>query len=82
MTKGSIWRDHKVFNDHLFVVSDAQDHGMQVFDLTRLREFDGEKLVFTEDAVYTEISNAHNIVINEETGFAMLLVLLIYLVRL
>ena len=70
MTKGSIWRDHKVFNDHLFVVSDAQDHGMQVFDLTRLREFDGEKLVFTEDAVYTEISNAHNIVINEETGFA------------
>lgn len=70
MTKGSTWRDHKVYNNHLYIVSDAQDHGMQVFDLTRLREFDGEKLVFTEDAVYTKISNAHNIVINEETGFA------------
>jgi len=70
LTEGSVWRDHKVHNNHLYVVSDAQAHGMQIFDLTRLREYEEELLTFTEDALYTEFSNAHNIVINEETGFA------------
>ena len=29
----SIWRGMKVFDDHAFIVSEAPDHGMQVFDL-------------------------------------------------
>lgn len=33
----SIWRDLKVYADHVFVVSEAAEHGMQVFDLARLR---------------------------------------------
>ncbi|MEP0010136.1 MAG: hypothetical protein ABJF72_13130, partial [Balneola sp.] len=37
LTEGSVWRDHKVFDDHLFIGSDAQSHGVQVFDLTKLR---------------------------------------------
>ena len=37
----STWRDLKVFNDHVFVVADGQNnHGMQVFDLSRLRDVD------------------------------------------
>jgi len=34
----SLWRDIKVYNNYAFVVADnASAHGMQVFDLTRLR---------------------------------------------
>ena len=68
---GSTWRDMKVYMDHVFVVSDgAANHGMQVFDLTRLREFSGTLLTFDHDAHYDRINSVHNIVINEETGFA------------
>ena len=68
---GSTWRDMKVYMDHVFVVSDgAANHGMQVFDLTRLREFSGTLLTFDQDAHYDRINSVHNIVINEETGFA------------
>ncbi|MGA7304366.1 MAG: choice-of-anchor B family protein [Rhodothermales bacterium] len=65
----SVWRDIKVFQDYAFVVSDgASRHGMQVFDLERLRGASDE--VFTPDALYTEFASAHNIVMNEESGFA------------
>ncbi len=70
VVQGSTWRDVKVFDNHAFVVSDAQIHGMQVFDLTRLREYDGTFLEFEEDVHYDLFDNAHNIAINEETGFA------------
>ncbi len=68
---GTSWRDMKVYSDHVFVVSDiAGAHGMQVFDLTRLRDFAGTMITFDEDAHYDRIASVHNIVINEETGFA------------
>ncbi len=66
----SLWRDIKVFNNHAFIVSEASGHGMQVFDLTRLRNSTDDIQVFNADAVYTAFGNAHNIVINEDTGFA------------
>ena len=34
----SPWRDVKVVADHAYIVAEAQDHGMQVFDLNRLRD--------------------------------------------
>ncbi|WP_419935123.1 choice-of-anchor B family protein [Candidatus Palauibacter sp.] len=69
--RGSVWRDIKVFQDHAFIVSDgAGEHGMQVFDLTRLRDVGSEPVTFETDAHYDGIASAHNIVINEETGFA------------
>ena len=36
-TTSSLWRDIKVYDNHAFIVSEAGGHGMQVFDLTRLR---------------------------------------------
>ena len=69
-TEPSTWRDVKVFGNHAFIVSEAQDHGMQVFDLTRLRNVASPPEVFSADARYTGIGNAHNIVINEQMGFA------------
>ena len=68
---GSAWRDIKTYENHAFIVSDgAGAHGMQVFDLTRLRDVTGDPVVFEADAHYTQIASAHNIVINEDTGFA------------
>ena len=67
----SIWRDIKVYRDHAFIVADgAGEHGMQVFDLTRLRSVTDPPLTFTATTTYSRIHSAHNIVINEETGFA------------
>ncbi|PQB05635.1 choice-of-anchor B family protein [Aureitalea marina] len=68
-TVPSGWRDIKVYGNHAFIVSEAPDHGMQVFDLTRLRNAETNS-TFEADAVYTEFGNAHNIVINESTSFA------------
>ena len=68
---GSFWREIKVYKDHAFIVSDgAGEHGMQIFDLTRLRNVANPPQTFTEDAHYDRIQSAHNIVINEESGFA------------
>ena len=68
---GSAWRDMKVYRDHVYIVADgAADHGMQVFDLTRLRDFAGTMLTFDVDVHYDLLHSVHNIVINEETGFA------------
>jgi choice-of-anchor B domain-containing protein len=64
------WRDIKVFQNHAFVVSEDAGHGMQVFDLTQLRDWDGTYTTYSETAVYDEIGRAHNIAINEDSGYA------------
>ena len=66
----SIWRDIKVYNNHAFIVSEANAHGMQVFDLTRLRNVVSPPQTFTVDAWYTGFGKCHNIAINEATGYA------------
>ncbi len=70
-SRGNSWRDIKVYGNHAFIVADgAGRHGMQVFDLTRLRNVSGAPVTFDENAHYDGIASAHNIVINEKTGFA------------
>ncbi|MDH3734353.1 MAG: choice-of-anchor B family protein, partial [Gemmatimonadota bacterium] len=69
-SQSNTWRDMKVYGDHVFIVADgAGDHGMQIFDLTRLRDVSGP-VTFEETAHYDRIASAHNIIINEDTGFA------------
>ena len=69
-TVSSLWRDVKVYGNYAFIVSEAGGHGMQVFDLTKLRNVNNPPVNFSADAVYTGFGNAHNIVINEETARA------------
>ncbi len=73
-TDGSVhnfWRDMKVYKNHAFIVADgAANHGVQVFDLTQLRNVTNPPVEFHEVAHYDGIHSAHNIVIDEETGFA------------
>ena len=69
-TDNSTWRDIKVYQNYAFIVSEANNHGMQVFDLTRLRNISNPPENFNEDAHYDGFGSSHNIVINEETGYA------------
>ena len=67
----SLWRDIKVYKDHAFIVSDgAGAHHMQVFDLRQLRDVQNPPVEFKETALYKGIYSSHNIIINEETGYA------------
>lgn len=70
-TTPSGWRDIKVYRDHAFVVSEASGHGMQVFNLRRLvQDRGGPVQTYRAGALYSEFGSAHNLAINEETGFA------------
>jgi choice-of-anchor B domain-containing protein len=71
-TGNTAWRDMKVYNNHAFIVSDANGaHGMQVFDLTQLRTVaPNNPQSFTNTAHYAGVNSSHNIAINEATGFA------------
>ena len=69
-TPQSLWHDVKVYQNHAFIVSEDAGMGMQVFDLTRLLNVSNPPEVFTLDAHDTSFGSAHNIVINEETGYA------------
>jgi choice-of-anchor B domain-containing protein len=66
----SLWRDIKVYANHAFIVSEARNHGMQVFDLTQLRAVKNAPARFSETAFYDGVGSAHNLAINEDSGFA------------
>lgn len=67
----STWRDIKVYQDYAYIVADnAGAHGMQVFDLGELRNVTSPPVTFSATTTYTDFGSAHNIVINEESGFA------------
>ena len=69
----STWRDMKVYANHAFIVADGNNgHGMQVFDLTQLRNVVSPPVTFSNSAHYNQIQDAHNVVINEQTGYAFL----------
>tara|TARA_R110000868_G_scaffold259361_12_gene517487 strand:+ start:7488 stop:8861 length:1374 start_codon:yes stop_codon:yes gene_type:complete len=75
LNQGTTWRDMKTFENYLYVVRDGRSdgnstHGMQVFDLEELRNYEGIFLEFSETSHYSGLNNAHNIVINEQSGFA------------
>lgn len=69
-TNPSLWRDMKVYNDYAFIVSEAGLHGMQIFDLNQLLDVENPPVIFESDAFYDNFGNSHNIVINEESGYA------------
>ena len=68
-TINSSWRDMKVYNNHVYIVSEAPDHGLQVFNLLKLRGLTTEQ-VFSADFTDNSFGNAHNIAINKDTGYA------------
>jgi choice-of-anchor B domain-containing protein len=81
----SLWRDVKVYKNYAFIVSDANgNHGMQIFDLKRLRTLTGSPAItytktqtdgnlFWDGTGSSRKGSAHNIVINETSGYAYIL---------
>lgn len=79
MTKGTLrnsWREIKTYKNHAFIVSEGQGHGMQVFDLTKLRTSParrgGAPVTYAPTVTYDRVGSVHNVVVNEESGFAYL----------
>ena len=69
-SRPSTWRDIKVIGTHAYIVSDgAGAHGMQVFDLTRLRNVSDAPVDFEPETTYHEIFSAHNVVADTASGF-------------
>ena len=65
----SLWRDIKVYGNYAYVVSEDANHGIQVFDLTDLRDVVDLPVDFQETGHYDGVGAVHNIFINEQTGF-------------
>ena len=64
----SFWRDVKTSRNFAYVVSDRNgSHGLQIFDLKRLRRFPRNQ-IFSPDRTYRKIKNAHNIAVHD--GYA------------
>ena len=72
----STWRDIKTYQHYAYIVSDSNGtHGMQVFDLELLLNVALPPVIFTEAVHYGQIGSAHNIAVNEATGYAYLCLL-------
>ena len=69
-TESSTWRDIKVYAGHAYIGSEAPGHGIQVFDLARLRGMSADAgRTLTADTRYTGVGSSHNVVIDEQSGF-------------
>jgi choice-of-anchor B domain-containing protein len=65
------WRDIKVIKDHAYIGSEANDHGMQIFDLNKLLDIDPKHPVTFDNARdlaahYDGFGASHNLVAHPE----------------
>ncbi|KAG5914087.1 hypothetical protein E4U61_006134 [Claviceps capensis] len=73
-TGNEIWRDIKVIGHHAYISSEAEGHGMQVFDLHKLLEINGDAQPRVFDinsdltAHFTDVGSAHNVIANPDTN--------------
>ncbi|KAH8433784.1 uncharacterized protein LDX57_011418 [Aspergillus melleus] len=70
-TDASVWRDMKVIKNHVYIGSEAEGHGLQIFDLTKLLDTNSSSPTsFSIDddltAWYDGFGSSHNIVAHEE----------------
>ncbi len=67
-TSSSTWRDMKVYADRVYVVSEANGHGLQVLDLNQLRELTEFPAILEPTTHLDVFSDAHNVIINEDAA--------------
>jgi choice-of-anchor B domain-containing protein len=60
----STWRDVKTIGNWAYVGSEATNHGVQIFDLTRLRSVTSPPQTFTADAHYPTVGRSHTLATN------------------
>jgi len=69
LADGGSAQDIKVYADHAFFIGSGNT-GMAVFDLSRIRDVTNAPVTWEIDARYDGIAAAHNLVIDEQSGFA------------
>ena len=75
----SEWREIRSYKNYMIIGSEAEDHGVQIFDMTKLLDVDPEEPV-TFDAkedltghfkALLPLGRAHNVVVNEELKYGV-----------
>ncbi len=68
-----VWFDVKSYQNFAIITAEATPYGMITFDWTRLEGL-GQDLerTFSPDGIYAANLTAHNVVVNEESGYAYL----------
>lgn len=66
----SLWRDVETYGNYCLAVSEASDHGLQIFDLLQLDAVTTPPMVFTETAHYAGFSNCHTVAVDTANGYA------------
>lgn len=64
---GHIWGDIKTYRNHAYIGSEAAGHGIQIFDLTKLRGVMSER-EWTQDGRIDDLGQSHNVALNEDSG--------------
>ncbi|KAK8856533.1 regulatory P domain-containing protein [Apiospora arundinis] len=71
-TEPSTWRDMKVIKNHVYIGSEAEGHGLQIFDMRKLLTIDPASPVTfplsSLTAHFDGFGSSHNVVANEETN--------------
>ncbi len=68
-----VWFDVKTYQNYAIITAEATPFGMLTFDWTRLEGLDQDyDRTFEADGVYAPNLTAHNVVVNEESGYAYL----------
>ncbi|POR35888.1 Uncharacterized protein TPAR_03922 [Tolypocladium paradoxum] len=71
-TTSEIWRDMKVIGHHVYIVSEADGHGLQIFDLNKLPRIHKKPRIFDPKkdltAWYSGIGSSHNVIANPESN--------------
>jgi choice-of-anchor B domain-containing protein len=72
-TGTSTWREMKTHGNYVYVVSDNNGtHGLQIFDLTRLRNVTNPPVTFTAaqaDGHYSGFGRCHDVTVDTQSGF-------------
>lgn len=66
----SLWRDIKVYQNVAYITADIPTaSGLQIFDLTQLRDVENPPVEFSAGNHYDEFGPGHNLWVNAESGF-------------
>jgi choice-of-anchor B domain-containing protein len=75
-SQASAWREARALGDYAVIVSEAQNHGLQVFDMKKLGTTESTAML-TADVTYkgdssAMVGNAHNVFAHTETNMVYL----------
>jgi choice-of-anchor B domain-containing protein len=79
LQRGSAWREIKMYKNYAIIGSEAYDHGIQIFDMTKLLDLDpanptnfslSDQTAHFDNREYMPWGRSHNVIVNEELGYA------------